>query len=216
MKIEAILGLVMAEIDRAEKLHPVWPADIVKAAAIPAEEAGELLKAAVFGTKPEDSILIRLLTEAGLLDPENPEATEPAEPELALARILASLYSEHMSWTTSADHRQIKAVMNQQPTIYTLINIDPKTSKIRSGAILLGDEWTDVTPLLTAAEKETGEEGPKLLAGDNQELLLKFVRALPSLLKKQDPSVKWIELPSKGLENVVLPQENAPEEEKQE
>ena len=37
MKIEAILGLVMAEIDRAEKLHPVWPADLVKAAAIPAE-----------------------------------------------------------------------------------------------------------------------------------------------------------------------------------
>ena len=46
MKIEAILGLVMAEIYRAEKLHPVWPTDLVKAAAIPAEEAGELLKAA--------------------------------------------------------------------------------------------------------------------------------------------------------------------------
>lgn len=46
MKIETIIGLVMAEIDRAEKLHPVWPHDIVKAAAIPAEEAGELLKAA--------------------------------------------------------------------------------------------------------------------------------------------------------------------------
>ena len=43
MKIEAILGLVMAEIDRAEKLHPVWPTDLVKAAAIPVEEAGELL-----------------------------------------------------------------------------------------------------------------------------------------------------------------------------
>ena len=46
MKIETIIGLVMAEIDRAEKLHPVWPNDLVKAAAIPAEEAGELLKAA--------------------------------------------------------------------------------------------------------------------------------------------------------------------------
>ena len=45
MRIEAILGLVMAEIDRAEKLHPVWPTDLVKAAAIPVEEAGELLKA---------------------------------------------------------------------------------------------------------------------------------------------------------------------------
>jgi len=46
MKIETILAQVMAEIDRAEKLHPVWPADLVKAAAIPVEEAGELLKAA--------------------------------------------------------------------------------------------------------------------------------------------------------------------------
>ena len=46
MKIETIIGLVMAEIDRAEKLHPVWPADLVKAAAVPVEEAGELLKAA--------------------------------------------------------------------------------------------------------------------------------------------------------------------------
>ena len=46
MKIETIIGLVMTEVDRAEKLHPVWPADLVKAAAIPAEEAGELLKAA--------------------------------------------------------------------------------------------------------------------------------------------------------------------------
>lgn len=46
MKIETILSLVMTEIGRAETLHPVWPRDLVKAAAIPAEEAGELLKAA--------------------------------------------------------------------------------------------------------------------------------------------------------------------------
>ena len=46
MKIETIIALVMGEIDRAENLHPVWPTDVVKAAAIPVEEAGELLKAA--------------------------------------------------------------------------------------------------------------------------------------------------------------------------
>ena len=46
MKTETIIGLIMTEVDRAEKLHPVWPADLVKAAAIPAEEADELLKAA--------------------------------------------------------------------------------------------------------------------------------------------------------------------------
>ena len=46
MKIETILDLVMTEIDQAEQLHPVWPTDLVRAAAIPVEEAGELLKAA--------------------------------------------------------------------------------------------------------------------------------------------------------------------------
>jgi len=46
MKIEQILCLVIAELDRAAKIHPGWPTDIVKAAAILAEEAGETLQAA--------------------------------------------------------------------------------------------------------------------------------------------------------------------------
>nr|DAG83167.1 MAG TPA: hypothetical protein [Caudoviricetes sp.] len=45
MKIEQILCLVMAELERAEKIHPAWPADLVKASAILAEEAGETLRA---------------------------------------------------------------------------------------------------------------------------------------------------------------------------
>ncbi len=46
MKTEKVLALIMAEIERAEKLHPVWPYDLVKAAAVVAEEAGETLRAA--------------------------------------------------------------------------------------------------------------------------------------------------------------------------
>lgn len=46
MKTEQILILVMAELDRAAKLHPAWPDDLVHAAAILAEEAGETLRAA--------------------------------------------------------------------------------------------------------------------------------------------------------------------------
>lgn len=46
MKTEQILCLVMAELERAEKIHPAWPTDLVKAAAIFAEEAGETLRAA--------------------------------------------------------------------------------------------------------------------------------------------------------------------------
>ena len=63
MKIELIIAQVMAEIDRAETLHPVWPNDFVKAAAIPAEEAGELLKAA--NDYSEKNTLTRqIITEA--------------------------------------------------------------------------------------------------------------------------------------------------------
>ena len=46
MKFENIIALIMAEIERAERLHPAWPGDVVKAAAIVAEEAGETLQAA--------------------------------------------------------------------------------------------------------------------------------------------------------------------------
>jgi len=46
MKTEQIIALIMAEIERAEQLHPAWPRDLVKASAIVAEEAGETLQAA--------------------------------------------------------------------------------------------------------------------------------------------------------------------------
>jgi len=45
MKIETVVGLVMAEIERAEKLHPVWPRDLIHAGMLCAEECGEMSKA---------------------------------------------------------------------------------------------------------------------------------------------------------------------------
>jgi NTP pyrophosphatase (non-canonical NTP hydrolase) len=46
MKIETVLARVMNEIDRAEKIHPAWPRDVVKAASLCSEECGELVRAA--------------------------------------------------------------------------------------------------------------------------------------------------------------------------
>lgn len=46
MKIETVLAQVMNEIDRAEKIHPAWPRDVVKAASLCSEECGELVRAA--------------------------------------------------------------------------------------------------------------------------------------------------------------------------
>ena len=42
MKLETVIGLVMAEIERAEKLHPVWPKNMIHASLICSEECGEL------------------------------------------------------------------------------------------------------------------------------------------------------------------------------
>lgn len=43
----AILSAIEDEVDRAERLHPKWPVDPIHAAAIVAEESGELQRAAV-------------------------------------------------------------------------------------------------------------------------------------------------------------------------
>ena len=43
MKIEKVIASVFAEIERAETLHPAWPRDPVKAAALCSEECGELV-----------------------------------------------------------------------------------------------------------------------------------------------------------------------------
>ena len=45
MKTELILMNIMAEVTRAESIHPAWPCDPVKAAALCAEECGELVRA---------------------------------------------------------------------------------------------------------------------------------------------------------------------------
>jgi len=47
MTRENAIELLLAELNRAERLHPQWPADEVHAAAVVAEEAGELVQAAL-------------------------------------------------------------------------------------------------------------------------------------------------------------------------
>ena len=44
MKLETVIGLVMAEIDRTEKIHPVWPRNLIHAGMVVSEESGELVK----------------------------------------------------------------------------------------------------------------------------------------------------------------------------
>jgi hypothetical protein len=60
---EVAIDAVMRELDRAEAKFPTWPEDIVHAAAVGAEEAGELVQAALdayYGRGP----VIRAVKEA--------------------------------------------------------------------------------------------------------------------------------------------------------
>ena len=45
MKIETALSLILCELARAEKLHPVWPNNLIHAGMITVEENGELVQA---------------------------------------------------------------------------------------------------------------------------------------------------------------------------
>ena len=42
MKLENVLSMIMAECDRAERIHPVWPKNLIHAGMIVSEESGEL------------------------------------------------------------------------------------------------------------------------------------------------------------------------------
>ena len=65
MKIQKILDLVLAELARAERLHPHWPGhDLVHAAGIVAEESGELMRAALRHEYAEGGTLEDVRTEA--------------------------------------------------------------------------------------------------------------------------------------------------------
>jgi hypothetical protein len=47
MTVTEALHEIGAELDRARQIHPEWPRDQIHAAAIVAEESGELIRAAI-------------------------------------------------------------------------------------------------------------------------------------------------------------------------
>jgi hypothetical protein len=57
------VAMILAELARARKKHPKWPADKIHQAAIVANEAGEMLQAA-YDARYEDAPLSDIDTEA--------------------------------------------------------------------------------------------------------------------------------------------------------
>lgn len=56
MKNDEVINLVFSELEKAEQKHPGWPDDKIHAAAIVAEEAGELVQASIDHVYKENNI----------------------------------------------------------------------------------------------------------------------------------------------------------------
>jgi len=51
--LDDVLGDVIEELDRATKLHPIWPDDLLRQVAIVCEESGEAIRAVLNNNKEE-------------------------------------------------------------------------------------------------------------------------------------------------------------------
>ena len=96
MKKAFIEQLIIVELDRATRQHPEWPTDIIHAAAVIMEEAGELMKACldlVYFGGSERSIRNEVVSVAAMAErfmlhfPESyPQITENLMKEMRFKR----------------------------------------------------------------------------------------------------------------------------------
>ena len=166
-----------------------------------AKAGADYLLSLVLGTEFDSTELVSLLASLGI-SPETFE-TEQGNDDMILNRIKERLISQHFSWISSGENREIRAVLKQQTTVYALVNLDPDSTNIRSVLLLIDGEWVDFSNLFILPE--SGEAGPdQLLTEENIHFFFRVLGRIPALLAKQDPSVKWIDLPVAGLEQVQL------------
>ena len=111
---------------------------------------------------------------------------------LEIARIRNEFFTEMVSWVSSEENT-ISAVMQQKPTIYMLMNMDPDTQEMRGLALLTGSEWIDLMSF-------TDSDDIMEQAGT----LLQMLFSLPEMLEEPGETVKAVELPSAGLETLSL------------
>lgn len=164
-----------------------------------AKTGTDLIRSLIFGTEFDSSRIVRLLSDLGIT--ENAGETEQEDPGVLKARILERLFSQHSSWVSSAESREIRAVLKQQATVYALINLDTEKMEPRCIMLLLDGEWINLSALMSA------ELSPALLR-QHFPLLLKALKGFSTLLNGQDPTVRWVDLPTAGLEQAQL---SAPE-----
>ena len=106
--------------------------------------------AAVQIEMPGLSDIIKLLAALITLEYDSDED----ETDSALTDILSGFVSQQMTWV-SDESRTMKMIIEDRPTIYMMMNMDPDTFELRGLAVLADDKWID---LMSAIEGMAVEE----------------------------------------------------------
>lgn len=159
----------------------------------------------LFDTEADAAALETLLGDAGLLELLADENADPEKINLALQQYFGGLVSQHTSWISAGNSREIKAVMKRFSTLYLLLNMDPDTLAFRGAALLAGDEWIDLSPLFSMDGEEMEASGLlSFLTPERLSLVLQVLLSLPDLFSEQDSAEASLELPTAGLEAISL------------
>jgi NTP pyrophosphatase (non-canonical NTP hydrolase) len=97
MHEQKALDLILSELDKARAKHPGWPVDVLHAAAILAEEAGEVVKASIDMTYAGGSI-------------------ESVRKELAQTGAMCLRMLVNLDWSETRPGREKEAVKKYCPT----------------------------------------------------------------------------------------------------
>ena len=157
-------------------------------------------------------------TETEEFDADIPEAVRDGETDSDskgiaeddyLEILLLSLIREYSSWT-NGESNVINVQIDNLPTLYVMMNIDPDNYTIRSMAVLLGGKWHDMTELAYILD---GSEPASVQEAEESALtiLLQTGGTIFAALLDQDGAGEIIQegdhvyLPSNGLEEIELP-----------
>ena len=111
---------------------------------------------------------------------------------ILFSSVLQGLISDQMTWSVS-ENRTFTAVLDQQPTIFLLMNTDPETEALRGIALLADGEWVDLLPLTQTEE-----------IWNYPDQILKILSGISPLVNPANYRTERLELPADGLETMTL------------
>ena len=142
---------------------------------------------------------------------------EDDDSESPLEEMFSGIAKQHMTWV-SDETRTMKMIIEDKPTIYMLMNMDPNTIEMHGLAVLAGDSWVDLLDIMDNAdirddvnidEESIGDAALEVFTGLLNGGIGIVTDLLSSILSGNDSdkaisSSQYVEIPTNGLENIEL------------